>query len=249
MENLQIDKIKEYAVEDADITYQLKEVLDPLLKSSNTIELFNKIEIPLIPVLADMERAGTNINTKALKELSKELEDDLFRIETEIFQMAGTSFNINSPKQLGDILFEVLKIDDKAKKTKTGQYATNEDVLSKLENKHPIVAKILEYREYQKLKSTYVDALPELINTKTGKIHTSYNQAVAATGRLSSNNPNLQNIPIKTKRGKEIRKAFVASGTDYCLFSADYSQIELRIIAELSHEVAMLEAFKNAEIP
>lgn len=247
MRDVPIDKIKDYAAEDADVTYQLKEVLNPLLKSANTLDLFNKIEIPLISVLADMERAGASINTGALKELSKELEDDLYRIETEIFQMAGTSFNINSPKQLGDILFEVLKIDDKAKKTKTGQYATNEEVLSKLENKHPIVAKILEYREYQKLKSTYVDALPELINNKTGKIHTSYNQAVAATGRLSSNNPNLQNIPIRTLRGKEIRKAFVASGPEFCLLSADYSQIELRIIAELSNEIAMLEAFKNGE--
>lgn len=247
MRDVAIEKIKDYAAEDADITFQLKEKLQPLLVTSNTLDLFNNIEVPLVPVLADMERSGASINTVALKELSKLLEDDLYRIETEIFQISGTSFNINSPKQLGDILFEVLKIDDKAKKTKTGQYATNEEVLSKLENKHPIVAKILEYREYQKLKSTYVDALPELINPKTGKIHTSYNQAVAATGRLSSNNPNLQNIPIKTERGKEIRKAFVPSGADYCLLSADYSQIELRIIADLSNEEAMLNAFKNGE--
>jgi len=247
MRQVPLQQIKEYAAEDADITLQLKNVLHPMLAETNTYNLFNKIELPLVEVLADMERVGACINTSALSELSKELENDLYTIETEIFKLAGTSFNINSPKQLGDVLFELLRIDEKAKKTKTGQYATNEEVLSKLESKHPIVSKVLEYRECQKLKSTYVDAFPLLINAKTGRIHTSYNQAVAATGRLSSNNPNLQNIPIRTVRGKEIRKAFIPSSKDYCLLSADYSQIELRIIADLSKEDAMLTAFKNGE--
>jgi DNA polymerase-1 len=247
MRQVPLQLIKEYAAEDADITLQLKHALAPKLAETHTLELYEKVELPLIEVLADMERTGACINIQTLKELSAELEHDLKKIEKDIVELAGTTFNINSSKQLGDVLFEVLQIDSKAKKTKTGQYATNEEILSKLEHKHPIVSKILDYRECQKLKSTYVDALPELINPKTGRIHTSYNQAVAATGRLSSNNPNLQNIPIRTPRGKEIRKAFIPPSPDYCLLSADYSQIELRIIADLSNETAMIEAFKNGE--
>lgn len=247
MRQVPLNAIKEYAAEDADVTYQLKKTFYPLLNENNARHVFDTVEIPLIPVLASMEKEGAAINVDVLHEISKQLEEDLQLVEKEIIELAGTPFNLNSPKQLGDILFEVLKIDAKAKKTKTGQYATGEEVLAKLENKHPIVAKILEYREFQKLKSTYVDTLPDLINPKTKRIHTSYNQAVAATGRLSSNNPNLQNIPIRTERGREIRKAFVARNQDYTLLSADYSQIELRIIAELSKEQAMIEAFVNGE--
>jgi DNA polymerase-1 len=185
------------------------------------------------------------IDELALKEMSKDLEIEIAKLEEIIVELAGTKFNIASPKQLGDVLFDVLKIDEKAKKTKTGQYATGEDVLSKLENKHPIISKILDYRELQKLKNTYVDTLPLLVNKKSNRIHTSFNQAVAATGRLSSNNPNLQNIPIKTAKGREVRKAFIARSQDYILLSADYSQIELRIIASMSGDTGMIEAFNE----
>lgn len=245
MRDVELNAIKEYAVEDADITLQLKDVFAPQMAESSTQKLFDEIEMPLVPVLADMEREGINLDTEALREFSKELESEVVKIEQEIYDLAGLKFNIASPAQLGKILFEHLKIDDKAKKTATKQYSTAEDVLVKLAHKHPIVNKVLEFRGLVKLKNTYVDTLPTLINAETKRIHTSYNQAVASTGRLSSNNPNLQNIPIRTERGKEVRKAFVPRNSDYTLLSADYSQIELRIIAALSQEKSMIEDFKN----
>ncbi len=243
MRDIPVEKVKDYAAEDADITLQLKEVFAPMLKSDNLQKLYEEIEMPLVPVLADMENEGINLDIKALESLSQELHDDLVKTQDKIHELAGTDFNISSPKQLGEILFDQLKIVEKPKKTKTGQYATNEDVLSGLVEKHPIVGKILDFRELQKLKSTYVDPLPTLVNKSTGRIHTSYNQVVAATGRLSSDRPNLQNIPIRTERGREVRKAFVPRNDDYVLLSADYSQIELRIIAELSKDNGMIEAF------
>jgi DNA polymerase-1 len=245
MRDVELTQITEYAAEDADVTFQLKGIFQPLLSDTNTKKLFEELEIPLIPVLAAMEAEGIRVDKAALKELSGELEKDILAIDNEIQALAGTRFNISSPKQVGDLLFEVLKITEKPKKTKTGQYATGEDILVKLTGKHPIVGKILDYRELVKLKNTYVDTLPDLINPHTGRIHTSYNQVVAATGRLSSDNPNLQNIPIRTERGKEVRKAFVPRGEGYTLLSADYSQIELRIIAELSKDAGMLEAFRS----
>jgi DNA polymerase-1 len=247
MRAVPIEEIKEYAAEDADITLQLKNKFEPMLKDTHTKKLFEEIEIPLIPVLADMEAEGIALDKNALKELSGELEKDILTVENEIQGLARTPFNISSPKQVGDILFEVLKIVEKPKKTKTGQYATGEDVLAKLVGKHDIVGKILDYRELVKLKNTYVDTLPELVNPRTGRIHTSYNQVVAVTGRLSSDNPNLQNIPIRTERGREIRKAFVARDENHILLSADYSQIELRIIAELSKDAGMIEAFQSGQ--
>jgi DNA polymerase-1 len=247
MRDVPIDLIKEYAAEDADITLQLKEKLSPLLSIKNCEKLFYQIETPLISVLAAMEYEGVNINVAFLKEYSIKLQEELLLLEKSIYELAGTEFNIDSPKQLGDILFEKLKIDEKAKKTKTGQYATGEDVLVKLAKKHPIIDKILDYREIRKLKSTYVDSLPEMVNKKTGRIHTSFMQAVATTGRLSSNNPNLQNIPIKTERGRMVRKAFVPRNEDYLILSADYSQVELRIIAALSKDENMIAAFKEGK--
>jgi DNA polymerase-1 len=218
-----------------------------MLIETNTKKLFEEVEIPLIPVLADMEAEGITLDKNALKEISGELEIDIKKVDDEIQKLAGTPFNIASPKQVGDILFEVLRIVEKPKKTKTGQYSTGEDVLSKLVGKHEIVGKILDYRELVKLKNTYVDSLPLLVNPRTGRIHTSYNQVVAVTGRLSSDNPNLQNIPIRTERGREIRKAFTARNENYVLLSADYSQIELRIIAELSGDEGMIEAFQTGQ--
>lgn len=247
MRDVAIEEIKEYAAEDADITLQLKNVFEPMLNDTYTKKLFEEIEIPLIPVLADMEAEGIALDKNALNELSAELQKDILVIDTEIQQLAGTPFNISSPKQVGEILFEVLKIVEKPKKTKTGQYATGEEVLVKLEGKHEIVRKILDYRELVKLKNTYVDTLPQLMNPLTGRIHTSYNQVVAVTGRLSSDNPNLQNIPIRTERGREIRKAFIPRNENYVLLSADYSQIELRIIAELSKDAGMIEAFQSGQ--
>ncbi len=249
MRDVPLEQIKEYAAEDADITLQLKQALEPLLKENGCESLFHEVECPLIPVLAAMEKEGINLDVPVLRDYSAMLEIELGRLETEIFAAAGTSFNIDSPKQLGQILFEVLKIDEKAKKTRTGQYATGEEVLVKLTDKHPVVSLILEYRQLRKLKSTYVDTLPEMVNPTTGRVHTSFMQAVAATGRLSSNNPNLQNIPIRTERGREIRKAFIPRDEEHTLLSADYSQIELRIIASLSGDAHMIEAFaQNLDI-
>jgi DNA polymerase-1 len=237
----------EYAVEDADITYQLKEHFTGELETGNVTKLFNEVELPLVSVLTAMEIEGININTEFLKELSVALTDDISRLEKNIYELAGEEFNIASPKQLGIVLFENMKLVDKPKKTKTGQYKTGEDILSYLAKDHKIIRDIQEYRQYKKLQSTYVDALPNEINPKTGRIHTQYMQAVAATGRLSSNNPNLQNIPIRTERGREVRKAFIPRNSDYVLLAADYSQIELRIIAALSEEETMINAFKNGE--
>ena len=237
----------EYAVEDADITLQLKEHFTKELENGNVTKLFNEVELPLVSVLTAMEIEGINLNTDYLKELSSALTEDIVRLEQQIYTQAGEEFNIASPKQLGPILFDRLKLVDKPKKTKTGQYSTAEDVLSYLAKDHPIVADILEYRQYKKLQSTYVDALPEEINPKTGRVHTVYAQAVAATGRLSSNNPNLQNIPIRTERGRQVRKAFIPRDENHVLLAADYSQIELRIIAALSEEETMINAFQNGE--
>ncbi len=244
MRDVEPEKVKEYAAEDADITLQLMHTFKPLLKSLDVQEVFDKVENPLVKVLTDMEFEGIRIDTGFLLDYSKELERDAKAAEERVYQQAGVRFNLASPRQLGDVLFEKLKIDPKAKKTKTGQYATGEDVLAKLALQNPIVDDILAFRELTKLKSTYVDALPAMINRKTGRVHTSYAQAVAVTGRLSSNNPNLQNIPVRTERGREIRKAFIPRDDKHILLSADYSQIELRIVAAISGDVAMCEAFR-----
>lgn len=245
MRDADLEKVKEYAAEDADITLQLKTEFEPVLKSVNAWKLAQEIENPLIYVLADIEHEGVKIDQDALVEFSKTLEIDIRAFESTIYEKAGVKFNIASPKQLGEVLFDKLQLDPQAKKTKTGQYQTGEDVLLRLANKSDIVADILDFRQLQKLKSTYVDALPQMINSKTGRVHTSYNQAVAATGRLSSNNPNLQNIPIRTERGREVRKAFIPRDNEHVIVSADYSQIELRIIAEISKDENMMEAFVN----
>ena len=237
----------EYAVEDADITLQLKEYFEKELETANLIKLFNEVELPLVNVLASMEIEGVNLNEEFLSSLSKDLATDIDRLEKAVFEQAGEEFNLSSPKQLGPILFDKLKLIDKPKKTKTGQYSTAEDVLSYLAKDHQIIRDILEWRQYKKLQSTYVEALPNEVNPKTGRIHTVYSQTVASTGRLSSNNPNLQNIPIRTERGREVRKAFIPRNDDYVLLSADYSQIELRIIAALSDEENMIKAFLNHE--
>ena len=247
MRDVPIKDQTEYAVEDADITLQLKKHFIEELKKGNVIKLFNEIELPLVSVLTAMEIEGINLNTDFLKELSIHLTDDINRLEKTIFEQAGEEFNIASPKQLGIVLFENMKLVDKPKKTKTGQYSTAEDVLSNLSKDHTIIANVLEYRQFKKLQSTYVDALPNEINPNTGRVHTAYAQAVAATGRLSSTNPNLQNIPIRTERGKQVRKAFIPRDQNHVLLAADYSQIELRIIAALSEEETMIEAFKNGE--
>ncbi|NVO19598.1 MAG: DNA polymerase I [Bacteroidetes bacterium] len=245
MRSVPLEQIKEYAAEDADITLQLLNVFEPRLGETGTRKLFDEIEMPLVPVLASIEQEGVKLDTAALADFSVQLGTEINEIQTQIWEMAGNSFNIQSPKQLGEVLFDKLKISDNARKTATKQYSTAEDVLAKLAHKHPIVQTVLDYRSLTKLKSTYVDTLPTLVNPKTGRIHTSYNQAVAATGRLSSNNPNLQNIPIRTERGREIRKAFVPRNEEFTLLSADYSQIELRIIASISKDAAMIEAFRQ----
>ncbi len=248
MRDVALEDIKEYATEDADVTYQLKEHFQPILERVGTKKLFDEIEVPLIQVLADMEREGINLDKDFLKSMSIEMQKEIETFENTIYEEAGEKFNLASPKQLGDILFDKLKIGGaKQKKTKTGQYATGEEVLSYLANEHQIVKDILEWRQLVKLKSTYVDALPEQIDKKTNRVHTDYMQTVAATGRLSSNNPNLQNIPIRTERGRQIRKAFIARDENHTLLSADYSQIELRIIAALSGEDNMIAAFQNNE--
>jgi DNA polymerase-1 len=243
MRDVPVEQAKEYAAEDADITWQLYETFAPLLSETATQELAEKVEFPLVYVLSKMEKNGVKINIDTLKVFSNSLETDIAALEQRIYEKTGVQFNIASPKQLGEVLFDKLQLDPKAKKTKTGQYKTGEDVLLALAHKSDIVQDILDFRQYQKLKSTYVDALPNLINPETGLIHTSYNQAVAATGRLSSTNPNLQNIPIRTEKGREVRKAFVPRSEDQIILSADYSQIELRIMAELSQDENMLEAF------
>ena len=248
MRDVNMEEIKEYAGEDADITLQLKEVFSPILDKAETKKLFEEIEIPLIPVLASMEMEGINLDIDYLKSMSIDMQKEINEFEQKIYEAAGEKFNLASPKQLGDILFEKLKIGGaKQKKTKTGQYATGEEVLSYLANDNPIVAAILEWRQMVKLQSTYIEALPNQVDAKTKRVHTDYMQTVAATGRLSSNNPNLQNIPIRTERGRLIRKAFIARDENYTLLSADYSQIELRIIAALSGEENMIKAFQNNE--
>jgi len=239
------DQVADYACEDADITFQLKQILEPEIQKEHLKKLFYEIEMPLVEVLKDMEKEGIAIDIKALQEYSKELESALLRLDGEIKTFAGINFNIDSPKQLGEVLFEHLKISNKAKKTKSGQYATSEDILIKHEKDHPIVPLILEFRQLRKLKSTYVDPLPTMCDSDDGRIHTNFMQTVTATGRLSSNNPNLQNIPIRSEKGKEIRKAFVPRSSEYQIMSADYSQIELRIIAALSRDKSMIKAFQE----
>lgn len=247
MRDVPLEEIKEYAAEDADVTLQLKHYFEPLLQKEGVDNLFYQMEMPLIYVLAEMEATGVKVDTDALKSSSLELTNQLAELEKEIHELAGCEFNINSTRQVGEVLFDKLQLDTKAKKTKSGGYSTSEDVLEKLRSKHPIIDKLLAYRGIKKLLSTYIDALPELINPLTGKIHTSYNQAVTATGRLSSTNPNLQNIPVRDELGREIRKAFIADNDDCIFFSADYSQIELRIMAHLSGDPHMIEAFCDGE--
>ena len=245
MRDAEVEKVVQYAGEDADITLQLKHAFAGLVKQKEVEKLLFNVEIPLVQVLADMEYEGVKVDEPTLNQLSSELAEGSVKIENEIYDIAGVKFNIASPKQLGEILFDKLNLVEKPKKTKTGQYATGEEILTGLANEHPIASKILDFRELQKLKSTYVDALPTLISKNDGRIHTSYNQAVAATGRLSSTNPNLQNIPIRTEKGREIRKAFVPRDEDHILMAADYSQIELRIMADFAKDTSMIEAFKN----
>ena len=245
MRDVAIEAVKEYAAEDADITLQLKHTLDPQLDTLQVRAVYEQAEAPLLPVLTDMEIEGVGIDVDFLNNYSKELAIEIKATEEKVHAAAGVPFNLASPKQLGEVLFDIMKLDPSAKKTKTGQYATGEDVLLKLQHKHEIVDAILIHRELSKLKNTYVDALPLLIHPVSKRLHTSFNQAVAVTGRLSSNNPNLQNIPIRTERGREIRKAFVSRNADWCIVSADYSQIELRIIAALSGDASMIQAFKD----
>ncbi len=245
MSDLKPEEIVDYACEDADITWQLKELFYPEIQKDHLIDLFYGMEMPLVSVLAEMEQEGITIDAEGLGVYSEELGKTLIELEAGIKEAAGMDFNVDSPKQLGEVLFDHMKIFGKAKKTKTGQYATGEDVLDKLKHDHPIIPMILDYRQLRKLKSTYVDPLPTLMDPVDGRVHTNYMQTVAATGRLSSNNPNLQNIPIRTEKGREIRKSFIPRGPEFKLMSADYSQIELRIIAALSNDTAMIEASKS----
>ena len=242
--SVDIELLKDYAAEDADITFQLKQILEQEIIDNKLEKLFYDIEMPLMKVLATMEFNGVKIDADALKQSSVILTEEMMKLEKEIHQLAGIEFNVSSPAQVGEVLFDHLKLDEKAKKTKTGQYSTSEDILEKIKSKHPIITKILDYRGLKKLLSTYIDALPQMINPKTGKVHTSFNQTVTSTGRLSSTNPNLQNIPIRDAQGKEIRKAFIPD--EHAVFlSADYSQIELRIMAHLSGDQNMIEAFRS----
>ncbi len=245
MRSVSAEKLRDYACEDADLTLQLKNALDPELDKVGVRELFESIEMPLVPVLTSMENAGVKLNSEELNKYAVVLREQIIKLEREIIELAGEDFNVSSPKQLGPILFEKLNIDSNAKKTKTKQYSTSEDVLARMVDRHPIVQKVLDYRGLKKLLSTYVEALPLMVNRKTGKIHTSYNQAIAATGRLSSVNPNLQNIPIRDEAGREIRKAFIPSDDEHTFLSADYSQIELRIMAALSGDEEMKKAFNE----
>jgi DNA polymerase-1 len=245
VQKIKLEQLVDYACEDADITLQLKSIFEPEINNSGIQKVYENIEIPLIPVLASMESEGVKIDIQALKEYSAQLEKEIRDIENEIHEKAGHKFNIASPRQLGEVLYEKLNITDNARKTKTKQFSTAEDVLQKLINKHPVIQNILDFRSLTKLKSTYVDVLPTMVNQRTGRIHTSYNQAVAATGRLSSDKPNLQNIPIRTEKGREIRRAFIPRNKNHILLSADYSQVELRIIAEISGDNGMIEAFKE----
>ena len=245
MREVDVEKVKEYAVEDADITLQLKHVFTPHLAARQVKRVFDEVESPLVKVLTDMEYEGVNVDMDFLQLYSKELETEAAKCETTVYEQAGIKFNLASPKQLGEVLFEKMQIGTKIKKTRGGQLSTSEDVLLKLAKENPIVEHILNFRELTKLKSTYVDALPLLVNKRTSRVHTCYGQAIAVTGRLSSNNPNLQNIPIRTARGREIRKAFVPRDSDHLIISADYSQIELRIVAGISGDEAMSDAFKK----
>jgi DNA polymerase I len=247
MRSVPVEKLRDYACEDADLTYRLKDALVPELKKYDQVELFENLEMPLVPVLTGMEMAGVKLDVQSLNNYAVELREQIIALEKEIIDMAGRDFNVSSPKQLGEILFEKLKIDPNARLTKTKQYSTNEEVLVQLAGKHPIVNKVLEFRGLKKLLNTYVETLPQLINPRTGKIHTSYNQAITSTGRLSSNNPNLQNIPIRDENGREIRRSFIPSDDRHLFLSADYSQIELRIMAALSHDPQMMEAFGKGE--
>ena len=245
MRDVGLEKIKEYAAEDADITYQLYKNFKKEIDQTHLHKLFYEVESPLISVLTDMEFEGVNIDVGFLREYSKEVTEEIIKLQDQIFSDCGTNFNLDSPKQMGDILFEKLKIPYSGKKTKTGQYSTDEDTLLKIQHEHPVIEHLLNYRELTKLKSTYIDALPVLINPKTNRLHTTFNQTIAATGRLSSINPNLQNIPIRTERGKKIRQAFIPKSSSYSLLSVDYSQIELRIVASISGDENMIEAFRN----
>ncbi|QZE13971.1 DNA polymerase I [Halosquirtibacter laminarini] len=245
MRDLPVDEVCTYACEDADFTLRLKNILEPLVVDAGVLELFEKVEMPLVHVLCEIENNGVNFDVSSMKDTKVRLTKELLELETEITEMAGEKFNVSSPKQLGVILFEKLALDSNAKKTKTKQYSTSEEVLVKLSSKHPIINKVLEFRSTKKLLSTYVEALPKLVNSRTGKIHTSFNQTVTSTGRLSSNNPNLQNIPIRDDQGREIRKAFVVSSPEHIFVSADYSQVELRVMAYLSKDEGMIEAFKQ----
>lgn len=247
IDKINVEKVKDYACEDADIALQLKDLLSDRLRKEQLDSLFETIEMPLVPVLANMETAGVRIDIDFLYDYSATLQKQIDKIQTDIFSMAGEEFNIASPKQLGTILFDKLRIIENAKLTKSKQYQTGEEVLQKLEHKHPIVEKILEYRGLAKLKSTYVDAFPNLVNPKTGRVHTQFNQAITATGRLSSSNPNLQNIPVRDEEGRKIREAFIPKNDEYTLLAADYSQIELRLVAALSKDESMLEAFFNGD--
>ncbi len=249
MRDVPVEKLTDYAAEDADLTFQLKQIFDEEMKTNQVEEIFWDIEVPMIRVLADMEKEGISIDSTYLNNLDRVFESELDKLKSGIFEKSGEEFNLNSPKQLGDILFDKLKLVSKPKKTKTGQYSTSEEVLSSLANEHEIIRNILEWRSLDKLQNTYVRSLPNEVSSRTGRIHTKFNQTVTTTGRLSSNNPNLQNIPIRTENGQKIREAFIPKNQDFELLAADYSQIELRVIASISKDKSMIDAFvKNQDI-